>query len=91
MEDVASWNHCVLAYGHFSTIHPGHIRYLRHARSLGDKLVVALIGDDKNTYAFRQQERTEALSLLGITDAVLLLKADELNEAIKALKPEVLY
>ena len=28
-----------------STHHPGHIRYLRHARGLGEHLVVALIGD----------------------------------------------
>ena len=84
------WQGCVLAYGHFSTIHPGHIRYLRHARSLG-QLVVALIGDDSSTgYPFSQQERAEALSLLNIANAVVMLKADELDQAIAALKPKVL-
>ena len=90
LEDAASWSGCVLAYGHFNTIHPGHIRYLRHARGLGKQLVVALIGDGKTKYAFQQQERAEALSLLGIADAVLLLEADEINTAIEALKPKVL-
>tara|TARA_Y100001954_G_C15820651_1_gene609802 strand:+ start:3322 stop:4806 length:1485 start_codon:yes stop_codon:yes gene_type:complete len=90
LDDAALWQGCVLAYGHFNTIHPGHIRYLRHARGLGGKLVVALIGDGKSRYAFRQQERAEALTLLGIADAILLLEDDELNEAIEALKPEVL-
>ena len=90
LEDADVWQGCVLAYGHFNTIHPGHIRYLRHARGLGKKLVVALIGDGKTSYAFRQQERAEALSLLGIADAVLLLEADEINTAIGALKPKVL-
>ena len=88
--DVAEWQGCVLAYGHFNTIHPGHIRYLRHARGLSKKLVVALIGDGKSNYAFRQQERAEALTLLGIADAVLLLDAEELDEAIRKLNPEVL-
>ena len=88
--DAAAWHGCVLAYGHFSTIHPGHIRYLRHARGLGEQLVVALIGDGNACYAFQQQERAEALSLLGIADGVLLLEANELNKAIEALKPEVL-
>ena len=37
----------------------------------------------KPSYAFQQQERAEALSLLGIADALLLLDADELNEAIR--------
>ncbi|OUU26439.1 MAG: ADP-heptose synthase [Candidatus Endolissoclinum sp. TMED37] len=90
LEDAGDWNGCVLAYGHFTTIHPGHIRYLRHARGLGEKLVVALIGDGKTKYAFQQQERAEALSMLGITDALLLLEADELKAAIEAMKPEVL-
>ncbi len=86
-----SWQGCVLAYGHFNTIHPGHIRYLRHARNLGEHLLVALIGDGcTNSYPFSQQERAEALSLLGIADAVLLLRADELDQAIAALKPAVL-
>ena len=90
LKDASPWHGCVLAYGHFNTIHPGHIRYLRHARGLGEKLVVALIGDGKSNYAFQQQERGEALSLLGIADGVLMLDADELNAAIATLKPEVL-
>ena len=90
LEDAASWNDCVLAYGHFNTIHPGHIRYLRHARGLGKQLVVALIGDGKTSYAFKQEERAEALSLLGIADAVLLLEAEEINTAIEVLHPKVL-
>ena len=81
---------CILAYGHFSTIHPGHIRYLRHARTLGAKLVVALIGDNtKNSYAFTQKERAEALSMLGIADFVLLLDGEELSEIIHEIKPTV--
>lgn len=82
---------CVLTYGHFSTIHPGHVRYLRHARNLGNKLVVALIGDSGVTnYPFKQKERAEALSLLSIADAILLLKSDELYEVIKELQPAIL-
>ena len=85
---------CVLAYGHFSTIHPGHIRYLRHARSLGQRLVVALIGDGATDhdkpYPFPQWERAEALSLLGLADAIVLLQADELSSAIEQLRPKTL-
>ena len=77
----------MLTYGHFNTIHPGHIRYLRNARTLGEKLVVALIGDASDAFQFNQQERAEALSLLGLADGVLLLNADELGDAIQQLKP----
>ena len=82
---------CVLAYGHFSTIHPGHIRYLRHARSLGEKLVIALIGDESATdFPFIQSERAEALCLLSIADAVLLPQSDDLDPVITSLQPSVL-
>jgi len=94
LEQAAVWRDCVLAYGHFSTIHPGHIRYLRHARSLGQRLVVALIGDratdDNKPYPFEQRERAEALSLLGLADAIVLLQADELSSAIEQLRPKTL-
>ena len=36
---------CVLAYGHFTTIHAGHIRYLNYAKKLGKKLIVFLLPD----------------------------------------------
>ena len=90
LEDCSSWHRCVLTYGHFTTIHPGHIRYLRHARGLGEQLIVALIGDGETKFAFQQEERAEALSLLGIADAILLLAANELNSAIEALRPKIL-
>ena len=89
--DTKKWEGCVLAYGHFNTIHPGHIRYLKHARSLGKRLVIALIGDKSKTkYPFNQKERAEAVNLLGIADGVLLLQADELMNAITELKPNTL-
>jgi len=84
---------CVLAYGHFSTIHPGHIRYLRHARSLGKQLVVALVSDADHPqvkpYPFNQQERAEALGLLGLADAIVLLHNDDLSPAISQLQPSI--
>jgi rfaE bifunctional protein kinase chain/domain len=94
LEQAEKLQGCVLAYGHFSTIHPGHIRYLRHARSLGQRLVVALIGDGGSNhdkpYPFEQRERAEALSLLGLADAIVLLQADELGSAIEQLQPKTL-
>ena len=91
LQEGAERNGCVLAYGHFTTIHPGHIRYLRHARELGPDLVVALVGDGPNDqpspYPFSQAERAEALSLLGLADSILLLEADELVEVIRSLRP----
>ena len=90
LSEASHWRGCVMTYGHFCTIHPGHIRYLRHARSLGGELVVALIGDEDDYFQFNQQERAEALSLLGLADGVLLLNSDELREAIKLLHPTAL-
>jgi D-beta-D-heptose 7-phosphate kinase/D-beta-D-heptose 1-phosphate adenosyltransferase len=36
----------VLTFGAFDLIHPGHIRFLKRARALGDYLVVALVADE---------------------------------------------
>ena len=36
---------CVLAYGHFNSVHPGHIRYLKKAASQDNSLIVAILPD----------------------------------------------
>ena len=73
----SSHKNCVLAYGHFTTIHTGHIRYLKYAKSRGKKLIVALLGDNSeiknNKYAFNQIERAEALNLLSILSVIAVL------------------
>lgn len=85
---------CVLAYGHFSVVHLGHLRYLRHAKSQGKTLVVALIGDGlpegRGDYPFSQLERAEALSSLNLVDHIILLHGKELSKAVDALKPKII-
>ena len=94
LNDAENLSGCVLAYGHFTTIHPGHIRYLKHAKDLGEKLVVVLMGDENNTltpeFQFNQKERAEALRLLEMVDVVIMLKHKELSEAVKLIKPNVM-
>ena len=34
-----------LGYGHFTTIHPGHIRYLKYLKSLSPRVIIAVRGD----------------------------------------------
>ncbi len=77
---------CTLAFGHFTTIHQGHIRYLKYAKNLDEILVIALTGDN-NEYRFTQEERAECLDLLGLADGIVLLKNKELDQVTKKLKP----
>ena len=58
---------------------------------MGKRLIVALIGDAvSNNFPFNQTDRAEALNLLGIANTILLLPGNELEEAIKKLKPSIL-
>ena len=91
--DASNLSGCVMAYGHFTTIHPGHIRYLKHAQSLGSSLVIALLGDntpgETAPYPFLQEERAEALDLLGMAEAIVKLEGNELIDAIRIIRPAV--
>jgi len=85
----------VVCYGHFNVIHPGHMRYLKYARSLGDSLIIALLPDAefhgseaKNYYS--ENDRAEGVSLLHIVDRVVILKKGKLDSFIEALKPAIL-
>ena len=91
IDDIPEIKDSVLVYGHFTTIHTGHIRYLKNAGKKGRYLVVALIGDHtENKYQFSQIERAEGLASIDLIDKVVLLKKDELNKAITKIKPSCL-
>ena len=67
---------CVMVYGHFTTIHTGHIRYLKQASKMAKYLIVALIGDniENQSYQFSQIERAEGLASIELIDKIVLLE-----------------
>jgi rfaE bifunctional protein nucleotidyltransferase chain/domain len=83
--------------GVFDILHPGHIRYLRQARDLGDVLIVGLNGDAsvrRNKGPDRpitsEDERAEILAALEPVDAVVIFDEDTPDDIIKAVQPDVL-
>ena len=96
IENCPIINEAVLAYGHFNSVHPGHIRYLKKASSQGKSLFVAVLPDtnkgNNREYKFTQKERAEGLTSLNVVDGIVLLKDEEysLVNAINALKPAFL-
>ena len=92
LKELCQLEKVVITYGHFSSIHPGHIRYLQNARDYGDKLVVILIGDGKansaNNYQFTSRERSQSLALLNLCDYIVELVDKELQKVVNILHPE---
>ncbi|HET7219753.1 MAG TPA: D-glycero-beta-D-manno-heptose 1-phosphate adenylyltransferase [Vicinamibacterales bacterium] len=87
----------VFTNGVFDLLHPGHVRYLEVARSLGDALIVGLNGDAsvrRNKGPERpitpQAERAEVLLALSAVDAVVIFDEDTPAEIIAAIQPDVL-
>ena len=87
----------VFTNGCFDLIHPGHIRFLEKARSLGDLLVVALNSDTsvrrikgRNRPVLSQHERAEIMSALGCVDFVTTFEEKTPQRVIQELIPDVL-
>ena len=96
-KDIHKYQNCTLTYGHFSTIHAGHIRYLKYAKELGMLLVTAVLPDEKETsinniYPFVQKERAESLAMLGLVDGIILLDKNKkaLQNLVKIINPKIL-
>jgi rfaE bifunctional protein kinase chain/domain len=84
-----------LCYGHFSAIHPGHIRYLEYAKKLDSILCVAIKGDlgsknELNPYQFSEQERCKGVASLDIVDMVVSLGNSNLHDLVAKLEPHYL-
>jgi len=88
----------VFTNGVFDILHPGHVRYLRDARALGEMLIVG-INSDRSVRALAkapnrpvngEAERAEVLGALGSVDAVVIFDEDTPHAIISALQPDVL-
>ena len=88
----------VFTNGVFDILHPGHIRYLKEARSFGDVLIVG-VNSDRSARAQGKApdrpinpaaERCEVLAALACVDAVVLFDEDTPHEIIDAIQPDIL-
>jgi D-beta-D-heptose 7-phosphate kinase/D-beta-D-heptose 1-phosphate adenosyltransferase len=87
----------VFTNGVFDLLHPGHIRYLREARQLGDALMVG-VNSDRSVRANKgegrpitpESERAEILAALAFVDAVTVFDEDTPHGIITDLQPDVL-
>jgi rfaE bifunctional protein nucleotidyltransferase chain/domain len=87
----------VFTNGVFDILHPGHLRYLRAARTHGDLLIVGLNSDAsvrRNKGPQRpitpEGERAEVLLALDCVDAVSIFNEDTPREIIIRVQPDVL-
>jgi D-beta-D-heptose 7-phosphate kinase/D-beta-D-heptose 1-phosphate adenosyltransferase len=88
----------VFTNGCFDLLHPGHVRYLRAAKRLGDLLVVALNSDASVRRLSKgpgrpivpQRDRAEVLAALCMVDYVTIFGEDTPHAVIAALQPDVL-
>lgn len=87
----------VFTNGVFDLLHPGHIRYLRDARSLGDALVVG-VNSDRSVRANKgderpvnpESERAELLLALRCVDAAVIFDEPTPHSIISRIQPDVL-
>lgn len=87
----------VFTNGCYDLLHPGHIRLLEKARSLGDILVLALNSDASvrrlkglSRPLISENERAELAVALEAVDAVTLFDEDTPRELIASLLPDIL-
>lgn len=88
----------VFTNGVFDILHPGHVRYLRDARALGDVLIVG-VNSDRSARAQGKApdrpinpegERCEVLAALASVDAVVVFDEDTPHEIIGLIQPDIL-
>jgi D-beta-D-heptose 7-phosphate kinase/D-beta-D-heptose 1-phosphate adenosyltransferase len=105
LDEAAAWaeqlrrnsKRVVFTNGVFDLVHPGHVRYLRDARALGDALIVA-VNSDRSVRANKGGgrpitpglERAEVLLGLASVDAVVMFDEDTPHHVIGVIQPDVL-
>jgi D-glycero-beta-D-manno-heptose 1-phosphate adenylyltransferase len=100
LQRVAGWRGqgetVTLANGCFDLLHVGHVRYLRAAKALGGRLIVA-VNADRSVRALKgrgrplipAKERAEILAALEDVDAVVIFPEQDVRAIIREIHPEV--
>jgi D-beta-D-heptose 7-phosphate kinase/D-beta-D-heptose 1-phosphate adenosyltransferase len=87
----------VFTNGVFDLLHPGHVRYLRDARALGDALIVG-VNSDRSVRSIKgperpinpEHERAELLLALAAVDAAVIFDEDTPHALIGRIQPDIL-
>ncbi|MEO8043643.1 MAG: adenylyltransferase/cytidyltransferase family protein [Spartobacteria bacterium] len=86
----------VLTNGCFDLLHVGHVRYLQQAAELGDRLVVAVNGDESvrtlkgpGRPLNSAEDRAEVLAALKCVDFVTIFPAVRATAVIEAVRPAI--
>ena len=99
-ERVDEWRRAgdriTLAKGGFDVLHVGHVRYLRGAKALGGRLVVA-INSDESVCSLKGEgrpvmpaaERAEIVAALADVDAVVIFPGLDVRAIIREIRPEI--
>jgi len=91
----AAGERITLTNGCFDILHVGHVRYLRAARELGGKLIVA-VNDNESVRALKgegrpvmpAEERAEILASLSDVDAVVIFPEKDVRAIIREISPD---
>ena len=97
---MAEWRRAgeaiTLANGGFDLLHVGHVRYLRAAKKLGGRLVVAVNSDDSvralkgnGRPLMPEDERAEILAALADVDAVVIFPEHDVRTLIREIRPDI--
>jgi len=92
----AAGDRVTLANGCFDLVHVGHVRYLRAAKQIGGRLVVAINSDDsvrllkgEGRPLMPAEERAEILAALADVDAVVIFPERDVRALIREIHPDV--
>ena len=99
-ERVAEWRRdgerVILTNGCFDLLHVGHIRYLRGAKALCGKLIVAINTDDsvrqikgEGRPLMPATERAEIIAALSDVDAVVIFNEADVRALVREIRPDV--
>ena len=87
----------IMTNGCFDVLHAGHVAYLEEAKSLGDRLIVAINDDDsvrrlkgESRPINRLEDRMLVLAGLASVDWVVYFNGDTPERLIAAVLPDVL-
>jgi D-glycero-beta-D-manno-heptose 1-phosphate adenylyltransferase len=92
----SSGGRIVFVNGCFDLLHAGHVRYLQHARELGDALILGINSDacvqklkGQGRPLQSEKDRAEILASMDCVDYILVFSEPTVDALLMELKPDI--
>ncbi len=91
IKNIKTYKNICFSFGSYDIFHYGHLKFLKHCKSISDMNIIGLYSDLNNSFYQKQNERSLILSELPYVDCIIIINKNNILDLIQSIQPHSIY